>query len=497
MKFKHRFLLTALVVLLGGLALGCERELPQPDAPARTVQASGLDGLPAYTAAKYQTLLGSQTDESDLVEKTRLLAYTLTRYLGENATTLDITDAADVERVLPCDQGWPGDAGNLRTLATASGGSIAAVKAGLSAILLSRIEGLDLPQAQAQADVLLDGLLAGLAHQGRAYGTRNYYPAANPATAATIFVSYGVSYRAEGYVALGFRWPLATGQLAYAELPITQALAEGVLLLDHVEVNPDPGTARYNDPCHNGPVYGGGGGNGNGNGGSWELDDDGNQKNGFTGGLVSPPPTLDIQCQGASGVRITQMHLAHPYEAVGKSEVYVNVTVYQSNDQAATVKTNDQSSKTKTLNFGGVLVTYRVGKQLADAPASAFSATSGTIISPASGYTPNGGDWVLLDEGFCDLLYDGYNRMAISLVELDGGIPPTHQVDQPTLLTLPYDDQQWAKQKYATDRWARSEVQPSDFDGDNEVYIIKSNGGFFVSQTQPGNASSWVRLERF
>jgi hypothetical protein len=257
---------------------------------------------------------------------------------------------------------------------------------------------------------------------------------------------------------------------------------------------------RYNDPCHSGPVYGGGGGNGNGNGngGSWELDDDGNQKNGFTGGLVSPPPTLDIQCQGASGVRIAQMHLAHPYEASGKSEVYVNVSVYKSNDVTATVKTNDNSAKTRTITVAGIAFTYRVGKQLADAPASAFSATSNTLIVPTTGYTPNGGDWVLLDEGFCDLSYDGYDRMAISVVELDGGIAPgTHEVPQDDLATVPFNLRQWARQRFNTDRWAKWTISPFHFDADNEVYLMKTGGVFNISQTQPGSGSSWVLLQRF
>jgi hypothetical protein len=484
-----------LMVAVAAITWSCERELPQPQTSVATVQASGLNGLPAYTAAKYQSLLAAQTDEADLVEKSRLLAYTLTRYLGERAGALDITDAGDVESVLPCDQGWPGDAGILRTLSSATGTTDAEVKADLSAIIASRIEGLELPQSE--LDVLIDGLLASLVYQGRAYGTRNFYPAADPATTNAFFVSYGIAYRAEGFRALGYRWDIGDNALSYAELEVPQAYAEGVLLLDLVEVDPAPGTERFNDPCHNGPVYGGGGGNGSGNGGSWELDDDGNQKNGFTGGVVSPPPTLDIQCQGASGVRIAQMHLANPYEAIGKSEVYVNVSVYKSNDVTGTVKTNDQSSKTRTITVSGVSFTYRVGKQLADAPASAFSATLPYLILPNSGYTPNNGDWVLLEEGFCGLFNDGYDRMAISVVELDGGIPATYAVPQDDMGTLPYDKKQWAKQRYDTDRWAIWTVEPSDFDGDNEVYLIKTAGLYSISQTQPGNASSWILLQRF
>jgi hypothetical protein len=485
-----------LVVAVAAIALGCERELVQSKRPVAIVQHSGLDGLPAYTPAKYQALLSAQTHEIDLVEKSRLLAYTLARYLGEQAGALEITDAGGVESVLPCDQGWLGDAGILRTLGTTTGTTDAEVKADLSAIIASRIEGHELPQAE--LDALIDGLLASLVYQGHAYGTRNYYPAADPATGSAFFVSYGIAYRAEGFRALGYRWDIGDNQLSYAELEIPQAYAEGVLLLDLVEIDPAPGTERFNDPCHNGPVYGGGGGNGSGNGGSWELDDDGNQKNGFTGGLVSPPPTLDIQCQGASGVRVAQMHLAHPYENIGKSEVYVNVSVYKSNDVAGTVKTNDLSSKTRTITIGGIAFSYHVGKQLADAPASAFSATQPYLVLPNSGYTPNNGDWVLLDEGFCDLLYDGYDRMAISVVELDGGLAPgTHEVPQIDLTTIPNDLKQWARQKFASDRWAKFTVSPNDFAGDNEVYLIKTGANYGISQTQPGNGSSWVLLQRF
>ncbi len=487
MKLKH-LLWTA----LAATSFSCERELPQPQSTAATVQLS-TEGLPSYTLTKYQTLLAAQTDEADFVAKTRLLAYALTRYLGEQASMLDITDAGGVESTLPCDQTWLGDDGILRTLGTATGQTDAEVNADLSAIIDSRIEG-DMPPAE-QA-LLLDGLLSSLIHQGEAYTTRNYYPAADPATGDVIFVSYGVSWREAGYHALGYRWDLSSDQLDYAELPIAEAMAEGVILLDPIEI--DPGTARYNDLCHSGPVYGGGGSSGGGgSGGSGNLDDDGEQKNGFTGGVVSPPPTLDIQCQGASGVRIARMHLTNPYEHFGKSEVYVNVSVYKSNDVAGTVKTNDRSSKSKTVTIFGITFSYQVGKQLADAPASAFSSTLPYLIEPTTGYTPNGGDWVLLEEGFCDLLYDGYDRMAISLVELDGGWVTTHMVDQSSMSALPYDNQQWAKQKYITDRWATNEIVPSDFDGDNEVYLVKTNGIFGKSQTQPGNASSWVLLQRF
>jgi hypothetical protein len=485
-----------LVVAVAAIALGCERELVQSKRPVAIVQNSGLDGLPAYTPTKYHALLSAQTAEADLVEKSRLLAYTLTRYLGEQAGALDITDAGGVESVLPCDQGWPGDAGILRTLGTTTGATDAEVKADLSAIIASRIEGLELPQGE--LDVLIDGLLASLVHQGHAYGTRNYYPSADPATGSAFFVSYGIAYRAEGFRALGYRLDIGDNQLSYAELEIPQAYAEGVLLLDLVEIDPAPGTERFNDPCHNGPVYGGGGGNGSGNGGSWELDDDGEQKNGFTGGLVSPPSGLDLQCQGASGVRIAQMHLASPYENMGKSEVYVNVSVYKSNDVIGTVKTNDNSAKTKTINIAGILVTYHVGKQLADAPASAFSATTNIAITPSSGYTPNGGDWVLLDEGFCDLSDNGYDRMAISVVELDGGLSGTIEVDQQSIVSTPYDKHQWAKQRFDTDRWAvEDDLRPSDFSGDNEIYLVKSGAGYTKSQTQPPLSSSWVLLQRF
>jgi hypothetical protein len=170
---------------------------------------------------------------------------------------------------------------------------------------------------------------------------------------------------------------------------------------------------------------------------------------------------------------------------------------YKSNYVAATAKTNDNSAKTKTITVAGIAFTYRVGKQLADAPASAFSATSNTLIVPTTGYTPNGGDWVLLDEGFCELLYDGYDRMAISLVELDGGLATTREVFQDGMLSLPYDKKQWAKQRYDTDRWATWTLEPLDFDGDNEVFLIKTSGLYDISQTQPGNATSWLRLQRF
>jgi hypothetical protein len=298
-------------------------------------------------------------------------------------------------------------------------------------------------------------------------------------------------------VALGYRYALPSGPLSYVEIPVTQALAEGVLLLDVVEVNPPVGVETLNDPCHVGQVYGGGGGNGNGNGGSWELTDDGEQKNGFTGGVVSPPGGLDLQCSGASGIRIAEMHLANSYEHAGKSEIHVNVSVYQSNDMLSTLKTNDLSTKTKTITIFGLSFTYRVGKQLADAPPSAFSATSNVTITPTSGYTPSNGDWVLLDRGFCDVSQNGYDRMAISVVELDGGWVDTKEIDHASISSAPYDLQQWAKQRFTTDRWARLTIQPSHFAGDNEAFLVKTGSSYLVSQTQPANSSSWILLQRF
>jgi hypothetical protein len=260
-----------------------------------------------------------------------------------------------------------------------------------------------------------------------------------------------------------------------------------------------PRGLRYNDPCHSGPVYGGGGGNGNGNGngGSWELTDDGEQKNGFTGGVVSPPGGLDLQCSGASGIRIAEMRLTNSYEHFGKSEIHVNVSAYQSTDMLATLKTNDNSTKTKTITIFGITFTYRVGKQLADAPPSAFSATSNVTITPSGGYTPTSGDWVLLDRGFCDVSQNGYDRMAISVVELDGGWVGTRQVSQPSIVSAPYDLQQWAKQRFDTDVWAKIFVEPNDFTGDNEIYLVKTGSLYGKSQVQPSNSSSWVLLQRF
>jgi hypothetical protein len=244
-------------------------------------------------------------------------------------------------------------------------------------------------------------------------------------------------------------------------------------------------------------VYGGGGGNGGGNGGSWGLTDDGEQKNGFTGGVVSPPGGLDLQCTGASGVRIAEMHLTNSYEHFGKSEIHVNVSAYQSNDMLATLKTNDLSAKTKAVTIFGITFTYRVGKQLADAPPSAFSATSNVTITPSSGYTPNGGDWVLLERGFCDLSQNGYDRLAISVVELDGGLVGTKQVDHTSISSAPYDLQQWAKQKYQTDVWSKITIQPSAFSQSNSIYVVKVGQSFAVAASQPSNSQTWIRLERF
>jgi hypothetical protein len=484
MKLKHLLFPAALTALLGGLALtiGCERELPQPQPPAPTVQASGL---PAYTADKYATLLASTTDEADLVAKTRLLAYTLTRYLGEHAPALDIIDAAGVERVLPCEQTWLGNDGNLRLLGTATGQSDAAVEAGLSAIIASRISGLPVQGGH------FDVLLGSLTYQGVAYTTRNYYPAADPATAEAILVSYGVSYREAGYVALGYRYALPSGPLSYVELPVEDALAEGVLLLDAVEVDPLPGVERFNDPCHVGLSNGGGGSNG-GSGGSSNLDDDGSQR----GYLDDPLITGNGVCTNWSGptygLRVAEFHLADRNEGGlfgGKSEVYASITVYNAADPAGTYKTNENG---QVKNIQGYQ--YRRGIQLDEVPASTVSSTSQTIR------TANGRNWTLLGDGICPS--GGYDRFIVTFFEFDGPEAPwvfDGFIDLPNIY---FGDYHWLEMAQQADVWFTNDITPAitlaQIQGNGGfLFLAETAGGYNIVTTQPTAQRSWFKIELF
>jgi hypothetical protein len=479
MLMKHRFTLLALVAL----TLGCERELPQPDAPARTVQASGLDGLPAYTADHYATLLASTTDEVDLVAKTRLLAYTLTRYLGEHAPAIDIIDAAGVESVLPCEQTWLGNDGNLRLLGTATGQTDEAVEAKLSAIIASRVEGM--PVQGGHFDVLLGGLV----HQGVAYTTRNYYPSADPATAEAILVSYGVSYREAGYVALGYRYALPSGPLSYVELPVTQALAEGVLLLNVVEVNPPVGVETLNDPCHVGQVYGGGGGNGNG--GS-NLDDDGNQKGYLPNPLIEGTGLCTNWSGPTYGLRVAEFHLADRNEGGlfgGKSEVYVMVTTYNSGDPIGTYKTNENG---QTVNFQGYQ--YRRGLQLDEVPASTVSSTSQTIR------TANGRNWSLIGDGICPS--GGYDRFVLTFFEYDGNRLRYVFDGFQDLPTIYYGDYHWLEMTQPSDLWysnfSVAAITYAQLDQNGGfLYLAETSTGYAIQTTMPTAQRSWFKIELF
>lgn len=478
MKLKHLLFLSA----LAAINLGCERELPQPDAPAPTVQASGL---PTYSADHYAALLTSQTDEADQVAKTRLLAYTLTRYLGEHAPALDIITTGDVETYLPCDHTWLGNDGNLRLLGTATGQTDEAVEAKLSAIIASRVEGLPMQGGHFEA------LLGGLVHQGLAYTTRNHYPAADPSTSESILVSYGVSYREAGYVALGYRYALPSGPLTYEELPVEDALAEGVLLLDVVEVDPVPGVETLNDPCHVG-ISNGGGSTSGGSGGSSNLDDDGNQK----GYLNDPLITGNGVCTNWSGptygLRVAEFHLADRNEGGlfgGKSEVYAMVTVYNAGDPVGTYKTNENG---QTLSLQGYQ--YRRGIQLDEVPPSTVSGTSQTIR------TANGRNWALVGDGICPS--GGFDRFLLTFFEFD---KPASVLVHNQFVDLPniyFGDYHWPEMTMPNDVWYSNHnstaitldqlTQNGGF-----LFLAETSGGYTITTSQPTAQRSWFKIELY
>jgi hypothetical protein len=336
-----------------------------------------------------------------------------------------------------------------------------------------------------------DVLLGGLVHQGVAYTTRNYYPAPDPSTTEAILVSYGVSYREAGYVALGYRYALPSGPLSYVELPVTQALAEGVLLLDVVEVNPPVGVETLNDPCHVGQVYGGGGGNGNGNGGS-NLDDDGNLKGYLPNPLISGSGVCTNWSGPTQGLRVAEFHLADRNEGGlfgGKSEVYASITVYNSGDPVGTYKTNENGP---TKNFQGYQ--YREGMQLDEVPSSTVSGTTQTIR------TANGRNWSLVGDGICPS--EGYDRFVISFFEKDRIIDVIVFAGFVDLPSIYFGDYHWLEMTQANDVWYSNHNTPAiTLDQLNQnggfIYLVETATGYGTALTMPSAQRSWFKIELF
>jgi hypothetical protein len=259
---------------------------------------------------------------------------------------------------------------------------------------------------------------------------------------------------------------------------------------------------RENDPCHY--AYQGGGWGGNPGGGSGGSGDDSADKNGFSGGLVVP--MVGQGCTGASGLRVTHMHLARGYDSgSGDSEVFMNATVWVNGNSLATAQTNGSSYKTSNyfdLGNTGLNYTLKVGKQLGKVPQSNISSTTltNTILTPASnGILPNtGDDWVIIENGFCTGL-SAYDRIYLSFYERDAGLFGNQFAAFPTS-AIPYDQYQPLSMRFFTDVWVEAELNPTSFTN-NVVFVVGEVATphvYTTSATQPTNPNlTWFRIERF
>jgi hypothetical protein len=317
----------------------------------------------------------------------------------------------------------------------------------------------------------------------------------------------------QGIRALGYEYNFASGNITAVRktLPEAQNLGGMLLLAEPIS---STGNTREVNPCGITWVYGGGSsggngsgsGNGSGGGSSNNVDDDGAQKNGFSGGLVTPTPGIDAWGCAQSGVRATQLHLARRGEGGlfgGKSEVYIDVTIYQSSDPVGTWKTNDGSQKQELLTINAVPFFVNVGKQLAQVPQSVIGTSNPiTAVTPVNPYLPNNSsDWVIMEEGFCDAQFSpGYDRMFIRMFENDPALQNANRQFLMAILTQPgilYEGHQYAEMTLPSDVFFAVEITPSMFSSSGILYLSGANGVFGASTSMPPASSSWIQLELY
>lgn len=493
---KNLKLILAIVVLCGFWS--CQRtELEElsPQSPYSPALSTG--NLPNYSELEVVDLINSTDDEEKFVAKMELLTYAVTRFIGEHG---GLGDNSDLRVTIPCDLGLNDPDDFLRVLADAGGMAEDAAEAILSDYIVDCGSGCSyLPTGY---ENYFEAVVDNLNYRGTDYDLFSAYEESESYTTQDlIFISYGVRWDGTEYRAVGFQYDLAAADITREELPVDDAVDLDAMLLDLWQL----GVARYNDPCYY--VNGGGSGGSGGSGGGSGLDDDGSFKNGFSGPLVDPFPGFsNTICSGATGLRITEFHLARDNESglfSGNVEVYLNASFYDDADTYNTLVTNLNSTKYDGLEYAGISYNIKRGKQLAELPKTNVSSSSYTnsIIGVGDGFTPTSSDWVIIDEGFCDATNGGgFSHVYITTFERDpiiwgGGF---WFYDTEMSANGPWAKRQSLYMPFLSDRWVAITLEPSDFGSSNSIYLVDpGSGASYTSTTQPAANTSWFLIEKF
>ena len=226
--------------------------------------------------------------------------------------------------------------------------------------------------------------------------------------------------------------------------------------------------------------------------------------------MVDPPAGFNNTiCSGATGLRITEFHLARDNESgmfSGNTEVYINSSFYNVSNTNGTLKTNTNSTKEDPLDLYSGHYDFKRGKQLSELPDGMHSATShtGTIFNVNSGYTPNSGDWVIISDGFCSTSGgNGYTHVYITTFERDPF--PIIPVDfgfvyaNPEMIANgPIIERQPLYMRFDSDRWLEITLTPADFSTSSTLYLVDpGSGSSYTSITQPSPSTSWFKIELF
>ncbi len=495
MKKIHLPILAAFLLLAG-----CQKEVV--NAPSNPSMAL-LSSIPQYSEPELKALATDTGNEAALKGKVELIAYAMTRFLGEHGNLNNNTDLA---ATLPCDIGLDDPDGILRVLGNSSGMNDEAVLGQLNGYIFDCAQGCS--NIPGGSNGYFEAISENLSYLGTDY---DLFTLHDPATTYTVqsnfFLGHGLIFDGNEYRVEGFLYDLVDDQINSAQLTISEALDLNAVFLELWE----EGLDRHNDPCYyiynysGGSSGGGGGSSGGGSGNS--NDDDGANKNYINGPLSFPPFGYEENmCPGKTGLRVTEFHLARRNEGGwfgGKSEVYFNVSFYNSGNPFLYMQTNNRSQEIDAMTISGNKYNLDRGKLLAEVPQSDISSSQNTVITETSGFTYDG-DWILIDSGFCEgATPTTYNRVYVSAFERDPkpfpGINYGYTYyDSVMLADGSVDDWQPLYMPHNSDCWVDITLQVSDFANQDHLYLVDVGAGpTTISFTQPAANTSWFLIELF
>ena len=471
--------------------------MPSSNSPAL------LNTLPQNSEPELLALISDTRNEAALKRKVELIAYSMTRFLGEHG---HLNDNSDLASTLPCDIGLDDPDGILRVLGNSSGMNDEAVMGQLNEYVFDCAKGCnDVPGG---VSGYFEAISENLTYHGTTF---DLFTLHDPTTTYTVqsrfFLGYGLVFDGAEYRVDGFLYDLVDDQVSSVQMTISNALELNAVFLELWE----EGLERHNDPCHYIYNYSGGGSGGGGSssgGGSGNNnDDDGANKNYINGPLSFPPYGYEgHMCQGKTGLRVTEFHLARRNEGGwfgGKSEVYLNVSFYNSGNPLLYLQTNDRSQEIDAMTIAGNKYNLDRGKLLAEVPDNNISATLNTVITTSSGFTADG-DWVLIDSGLCEgATPTTYNRVYVSAFERDPkpfwkeyyGFPYHDSIIE---VEGSVDDWQPLYMPHNSDCWVDTTLQVSDFATQDHLYLVDVGAGpTTISYTQPAANTSWFHIELF